>query len=133
MKDVRFTDHELVEIQPPRDLTPHERSVLELLIGESSLAAAARCQLDRASVSAECIDRCGTIELEVPTEPCPPLGSDPGLLADGEAAIKGDVHQAVLLFGEAGRIRYLETYRTDGQRPAGLPLPGDVTLLKRLG
>jgi hypothetical protein len=132
MKEIPFTDHQLAEIRPARELTLRERSVLHALVGESSRAQSARCQLDHALVDAECIEGCGTVQLAIAPNECPPLDRASGLVADGEAPTEDKQTQAVLLFAESGLLRYLETYRTDGRPPSGLPDITQLTVLTTL-
>jgi hypothetical protein len=132
MKEIHFTDHELVEVRPARELTSRERSVLQRLIGVSAGGEAARCQIGRAMVDAECIEGCGTVQLASGSDDCPLLERPNGLVADGEAPTDDDQRQAVLVFAESGKIRYVETYRTDGRVSSGLPAATELTVLKSL-
>lgn len=80
-------------------------------------------------VDGECIEGCGTVELAVVATMCPTLRMTDGLVADGEAPIDNDHRQVVLLFAQSGLIRHVETYRTDGKRPSGLPEAAQLTVL----
>ena len=113
---VRFTSHDLAELDPPRELTAHERSVLRALVSATPDAASALCQINHALVLAECAQGCGTVEL-APVSPkvCPRLKRENGPLAEGEWRSGQASAQTVLLHVEAGMLDYLETYRHDGQ------------------
>lgn len=127
---IRFTNHDMAELDPPRDLTAHERSVMHKLVDITPDAEPARCQIEHARVSAECTERCGTIELVVPTRECPTLSLGRGPLAEGEWHAREELAQTVLLFCDAGVLDYLETYRHNGEVPGGLPPAEDLTTWK---
>ncbi len=118
---VTFTSHDLAELDPPRELTAHEGSVLRALVSATPDAASALCQIDHARVLAECTQGCGTVELTVLPHVCPKLKRENGPFAEGEWRRGEDSAQSVLLHAEAGVLNYLETYRHDGQVPRGLP------------
>jgi hypothetical protein len=121
VKPVRFTRHEMKELNPPRELTAHERATIRTIGDATSDAAVVRCQLDRASVSAACVDRCGTIGLIVSPGGCPRLSSAIARVGEGVWREGKELTQTVLLFADEGLLVHLETYRHDGEVPTGLP------------
>ena len=126
--EVRFTKHQLVELAAPRPLTPHELQVLERLVLGSEVAL---CQVAHATVTEECADHCGSVVFAVPRDACGEIPRGNGLLANAEWRRGNEISdvQDVLLFVEDGLLSLLETYRGDGQVPAGLPQPADLTML----
>lgn len=125
---IRFTNHEMEVIDPPRALSISERSVLYAMAKASGEAGPAVCQIDSALVSAECMDRCGTVEFVVAARACPKLQSCNGPLAEAESHSGEPSAQTVLLFTRDCLLDYLETYRHDGQVPQGLPAADELTI-----
>ena len=118
--EIRFTKHVMAELEPPRELTAHEQTTMRTIADATPDAASARCQIDRARVSAECVDHCGTIELIVSIAGCSRL-DPPGRIAEGVWREGQESAQSVLPFAHEGVLDRLETYRHDGEVPTGLP------------
>lgn len=126
--EVRFTKHRLEQLSAPRRLTALERSVLRLLVRGSETAL---CQVENATVTEECVDRCGSLVLSVRPGACKEVAAKDCLLANAEWRHGNTAHdlQDVLLFIEGGYLTLLETYQGDGEIPSGLPVPEDLTML----
>jgi hypothetical protein len=126
--EIRFTKHRFIELATPRSLTSHETQVLQLLVRGSE---AADCQVARATVAEECVDRCGSLVMAVPRGACGQILSSKRLLANAEWRYgnEGADVQDVLLFVDDGFLSLIETYRGDGEVPRGLPKVADLTIL----
>lgn len=114
------------ELNPPRELTAHELATIRTIGDTTSDAALVRCQIERASVRAVCVDRCGTIEFTVSSTECPRFSPASGRVAEGVWREGKDSAQTVLLFAHDGVLDRLETYRHDGEVPSGLPVVDEL-------
>jgi len=121
VKPIRFTRHEMEELDPSRELTAQELATIRTIGDATPEAALVRCQIDGATVAAACVDRCGTVELIISAAECPRFSPASGRVAEGVWREGQDSAQTVLLFAYEGVLSRLETYRHDGEVPTGLP------------
>ncbi|MFD7308444.1 hypothetical protein [Promicromonospora sp. NPDC059942] len=119
---------------PARAMTPHERSVLDMLLdGDFPGAVALRAQAGHARVVAMCQCGCGSFDVDV-VEPDISRADLPNGLVPQELAVTdvdGMPYGAIIMFVRDGRLSYLD-YHTWGDRPlTGLPPIEHLSMVSR--
>jgi hypothetical protein len=121
--------HTASTIEDQRELTPHERQLLDHLLHHSEFASSSYVeQLADASVVSRCSCGCPTVDLAVCGHAAS-LSSPTTILADGQAQTPEGVLVGVILHAREGLLSELEVYSMEGVEGSfSLPLPEAITL-----
>lgn len=122
--------HHIRHLDPPRDLTPSERSLLFFLLeshfpGRDELKA----QAQTAKVSGECVPGCPSIFLVVDREKVIPAPVTKRVPVEAEGADADGVKVHVLLHVVGGYLSELEMFRED---PLPISIVPDPSGLRRV-
>ena len=115
-----------MKIEPPRPLTPPERSLLLGMLSHAGQAGSSLAQVDQLEVIALCDCGCGSFELKLIGEREAPPGFG-HQVADAYGQMPNGEVVGLILWGTEQQLTYMELYSLAKDPPFELPSPESIT------
>lgn len=127
-------EHSTASETVPRPLTPHERAILDLLLGgDFPGAAELRVQAERVQVVARCGCGCDSYDVGL-TDPDVPRADFPNGPIPQELAVTdpdGTYYGSIIMLAHNGVLSYLDFHTWDDRPLTGLPPVEHLSVISR--